>query len=90
MIFRTGSILIVGKCNETILMTIYDFIRKILEDEFHSIQMGLIENSLSPSTCFDPDTGIAIQQQTSTPKKPSKSRRKIVILKNIEPFHFDE
>lgn len=90
MIFRTGSILIVGKCNEAILMTIYDFIRKILEDEFHSIQMGLIENALLPSTVFDPDTGIAIQQQTPPPKKVSKSRRKIIILKNIEPFHFDE
>jgi hypothetical protein len=42
MIFRTGSILIVGKCNESILMYIYQFIKHILEDEFHIIQMGLV------------------------------------------------
>ena len=40
MIFRTGSILIVGKCNEEILRTIYRFICTILENEYSSIQMG--------------------------------------------------
>ncbi len=40
MIFRTGSILIVGKCNEDILTTIYRFICNILESEYSSIQMG--------------------------------------------------
>jgi len=42
MIFRTGSILIVGKCNEYILNVIYQFIKKILETEFSGIQMGLV------------------------------------------------
>jgi hypothetical protein len=42
MIFRTGSILIVGKCNEDILNIIYRFIKKILEAEFAGIQMGLV------------------------------------------------
>ena len=42
MIFRTGSILIVGKCNEDILNVIYRFIKKILETEFSGIQMGLV------------------------------------------------
>ena len=42
MIFRTGSILIVGKCNEDILNVIYRFIKKILETEFAGIQMGLV------------------------------------------------
>jgi len=40
MIFRTGSILIVGKCNEDILQTIYRFICSILETEYAGIQMG--------------------------------------------------
>ena len=40
MIFRTGSILIVGKCNEDILNTIYRFICTILEREYSIIQMG--------------------------------------------------
>jgi hypothetical protein len=40
MLFRTGSILIVGKCNESILNVIYDFICSILEREYSTIQMG--------------------------------------------------
>lgn len=37
MIFRTGSILIVGKCNETILYKIYDFIKNILATEYVNV-----------------------------------------------------
>jgi TATA-box binding protein (TBP) (component of TFIID and TFIIIB) len=44
MIFRTGSILIVGNCNEEILYIIYDFIKKILKDEFTNINEGIITN----------------------------------------------
>ena len=42
MIFRTGSILIVGKCNEDILTVIYRYICLILEKEYSLIQMGFI------------------------------------------------
>jgi hypothetical protein len=45
MIFRTGSILIVGKCNEEILNVIYRYICSILENEFSVIQMGLIPSA---------------------------------------------
>lgn len=41
MIFRTGSILIVGKCNETILNNVYNFIKKILLDEFENISSSV-------------------------------------------------
>lgn len=41
MIFRTGSILIVGKCNETILNNIYNFIKNILLDEFENISSSI-------------------------------------------------
>lgn len=37
MIFRTGSVLIVGKCDQDILYDIYNFIKKILEDEYSDI-----------------------------------------------------
>jgi len=37
MIFRTGSCLIVGNCNETILMVVYRFIRNILNEEYTTI-----------------------------------------------------
>jgi hypothetical protein len=45
MIFRTGSILIVGKCNEEILNVIYRYICLILENEYSVIQMGLIPSA---------------------------------------------
>lgn len=52
MIFRTGSVLIVGKCEEYVLYKIYDFIKQILEmeyDKIHSINdvnsLELINNS---------------------------------------------
>jgi hypothetical protein len=37
MIFRTGSVLIVGKCDENVLMVIYNFLKVILTTEFKSI-----------------------------------------------------
>jgi hypothetical protein len=50
MIFRTGSILIVGKCNEEILMVIYRFICSILTNEYAGIQMGNIMCDGEPPT----------------------------------------
>jgi hypothetical protein len=41
MIFRTGSILIVGKCNEQILNDIYVFIRTMLQKEYHRIKCNV-------------------------------------------------
>lgn len=38
MIFRTGSVLIVGKCNETILNDVYLFIKELLMNERTNIQ----------------------------------------------------
>jgi hypothetical protein len=37
MIFRTGSVLIVGKCDENILMIIYEFLKNLLVKEFITI-----------------------------------------------------
>lgn len=45
MIFRTGSVLIVGHCDENILHIIYRFIKNILETEFHEINNGLVDPS---------------------------------------------
>lgn len=42
MIFRTGSVLIVGMCDENVLEVIYDFIKKIFRDEFKYICQRLI------------------------------------------------
>ena len=39
MVFRTGSGLIVGNCSDRILFYIFDFIKKILEDEYLKIRV---------------------------------------------------
>ena len=39
MIFRTGSCLIVGNCSERILKFVFEFIKKILTDEYHQINV---------------------------------------------------
>ena len=41
MIFRTGSVLIVGKCDESILNVIYTYLNNIFQKEFHSIAIKL-------------------------------------------------
>ena len=37
MIFRTGSVLIVGKCDESVLLVIYEFLKILLTTEFAKI-----------------------------------------------------
>ena len=37
MIFRTGSVLIVGKCDENVLMIIYNYLKIILNNEYSNI-----------------------------------------------------
>lgn len=56
MIFRTGSCLIVGNCSEKILVFIYEFIKKILHDEYHNI-------------CIANDDDIAKPKKTKLRKK---------------------
>ena len=48
MIFRTGSVLIVGKFEEEVLSIVYDFIKNILYDEFVNINTGLLNNTSHP------------------------------------------
>ena len=38
MIFRTGSCLIVGNCNENVLLFVFDFIKNILQTEYSQIR----------------------------------------------------
>jgi len=42
MIFRTGSVLIVGMCDENILMEIYHFLKSLLKEEFQKICQKII------------------------------------------------
>ena len=45
MIFRTGSVLIVGMCEEDVLIKIYEFLKQLLHDEFENICQGLVDSN---------------------------------------------
>lgn len=44
MIFRTGSVLIVGKCDENVLMIIYEYLKVVLNNEYKNISQQNAEN----------------------------------------------
>jgi TATA-box binding protein (TBP) (component of TFIID and TFIIIB) len=46
MIFRTGSVLIVGMCEENVLNDIYAFLTQMLKTEFQNICQSLITSSM--------------------------------------------
>ena len=47
MIFRTGSVLIVGKCSDNVLMNIYKFLKNLLETEYDNVGISLVDRELS-------------------------------------------
>ena len=47
MIFRTGSILIVGKCTDEILLEIYAFIKTLLESEYKNVGGRCIDSQIA-------------------------------------------
>jgi TATA-box binding protein (TBP) (component of TFIID and TFIIIB) len=65
MIFRTGSVLIVGKCDESVLITIYEFLKNILANEYKEICQKNIKHDL---------------QNDYKDKSKKKLRRKHIIM----------
>ena len=63
MIFRTGSVLIVGKCNKSHLITVYDFLKNMFETEYININQN------------DPN----VYELKEKVKKQNKQRKKIII-----------
>lgn len=45
MIFRTGTILIVGMCEENVIQNIYERIKEILTQEYHNISLSDIDDT---------------------------------------------
>ena len=83
MIFRTGSILIVGKCNEDILRAIYRFICTILEGEYSTIQMGDIP--VPVAVIMDEGTGGGVS--AVEPKGVKNSRKKKINTTDIRFYN---
>jgi hypothetical protein len=72
MIFRTGSVLIMGKCKEYILFEMYDLVSKLLIEKYNSISQGNIEN--------DKIEEIDIENPTKAKAKAKKNKKKITII----------
>jgi hypothetical protein len=73
MIFRTGSILIVGKCEEDVLQHIYLFIKNLLEREY--------------SNCYTTeDPTIANTKKTSAFIDNSRKIKKVIITSGSAPL----
>ena len=66
MIFRTGSVLIVGKCDENVLMIIYNFLKIILNNEYSNICQN-----------YSPDD---VDKLLASKNKLKKIRRKTVMV----------
>ena len=66
MIFRTGSVLIVGKCDENVLIVIYEFLKNILKNEYTNI--------------CQKNTNINMNEVKIDKDKKKKIRRKNIII----------
>lgn len=69
MIFRTGSILIVGMINEEALFKVYDYIKQLLQDEYHLIGQKM------------PASADALNKMEKTPRKKIVN---ITVLKSTQ------
>lgn len=67
MIFRTGSVLIVGKCEEEDLYNIYNFLKKLLIDEHSKIYQK----------------GYNIDQSSANKDKKKKMRKKQILVSTV-------
>ena len=66
MIFRTGSVLIVGKCDENVLILIYEFLKNILLNEYKNI--------------FQKNTNKGVDVNEIKVDKKKKVRRKNILI----------
>jgi hypothetical protein len=74
MIFRTGSVLIVGKCDENVLLIIYEFLKNILSNEYKLICQKNANNEL-----------VVENKNLETGKnKKKKIRRKNILISIVD------
>jgi hypothetical protein len=72
MIFRTGSILIVGMCEEYVIQKIYEVLKEIFKNEFHKICYKIID----------------LKTLNKEKEKKKKIRKRIInVYSNIETTH---
>lgn len=71
MIFRTGSVLIVGRCDEDVLMNIYEFLKNILVTEYKEI----FQKMAKPNSFED-----ELKEKNA---KNKKVRRKTIVIDTL-------
>ena len=69
MVFRTGSILIVGMCDEEVLKVVFTFIKKVLKEEFTNICQRLATQ----------------EELSFVKKKNSKVRKRFIVFDENSP-----
>jgi len=69
MIFRTGSVLIVGKCDENVILLIYEFLKNIFKNEYVNICQKNTNIDISE-----------INQQKIDKDKKKKIRKKNIVI----------
>jgi hypothetical protein len=74
-IFRTGSVLILGTCDEIILQEVYEFVTNLLKTEFKYICSSLIDDDNRPKSNKD---------------KKRKCQKKFVVIEDNENELIDE
>jgi hypothetical protein len=77
MIFRTGSVLIMGKCKEYILFKMFDIVSKLLIEKYEYISQGNIENNKKEDN-FENN----VDEKSATKTKTKKNKRKIIMMDN--------
>ena len=66
MIFRTGSILIVGKCDDNILNNVYEYIKELLKNEYNEIVTH---------------KGTDVPKKAKSSKIKSKNKKRTILIK---------
>jgi hypothetical protein len=87
MIFRTGSVLIMGKCKEYILHEMYEFVSKLLVDKYELICQGnnnlnKEENDRDMIECIQNLEDEKKEESTKQRCKVRKNKKKIIIINN--------
>jgi hypothetical protein len=77
MIFRTGSVLIVGKCDENVLLLIYEFLKNILRTEYFNICQKNTNTNTNANSSIDFNE---LNQSKIDKDKKKKVRRKNIII----------
>jgi TATA-box binding protein (TBP) (component of TFIID and TFIIIB) len=86
VIFQTGSCIIVGNCNEKVLRFVYEFVKKMLHDEYYNI---FIDGETITQKIPSPIEDVEGEEVISIDKSKSRKRRITVTtgyfsqLKNI-------